>query len=1618
LSEYDLNLNDNTMRFRFNEQVVKSTFAPSKVTLQFSETDKSKFHTLSNDGVTNDGSNNRELVVSLDDADVIALKENLDLCKDKPTTWLSMGAGVVQDVAENEAVAIVSGSAKQVEDYTQDGKGPVLQSYTLNMQTGLMSLTFDEIMAINTLTAGAALLQSVQVADTTEETSDALEGSVASGSSNAKVVNIQLTLTSANKIRAKTGLAIDGDTAYLTFDSTFIKDVDNNGVDAIATSGGQKVATNGLTLDGEAPSMASFKLDLSTDPATLTMVFDQPVKASSFTDGTLQLQDASSVTDKVDISGATANAAVTTDVVLTLAVANVNAIKASGFCTKTGDGGDCFLSHTDAMIDDARDLQVAATDDTNGVSCSDYTADGTAPTIEDAQIKKFDLNTGKITLSFSEIIDRSSFEKAKFHFKSDSNDNDASSFRELTGGTVADASGNAEDATELVITLSGDDLDYVKLQEELCTRRSSCYLKLLAGGFKDHAGNLLEASPTDNHFQTRSNGGFVDDNIKPTVAGWSIDIDESEVSFTFSEPVDFESISRSAITLMNAQSGSKTVTLDSCEDNVACATNPSGRVVTFVITSDDLNTIKKEQFCISTATCYVSFTDTLVEDTARAANAIAAVTAAGAIVLPDNQHSPDVTGPKLGSFSFDLEQGQVYLTFNEPVKPGSLNPTKITLQSTETSDDVKLVLHSTSAVDEDVAGIEASLTLTVTMIATDVVALKENAALFTAQASSFLSMEVGAVADMVDRDVEAVASTSAKKATSHIDDSSPGKLTSFVLDLNDRELRLTFDEVMDVSTFKAKHLTIQPVAEMEGTTGKEAVTLSDSAVKANSADSAILIISLSLTDQIELGNNVNLATKTDKSDTFITMSAACIDDVVQGRDVIAISDGNGLAATAVVLDTTDPKIESSTLNLEAETLTIVFDEPMQKTGFTGTALSLQATGTGGASQTLESTVFAVTENGQQDTFVLTLVPADLDAIKLAETLGVVDANDNSLVTTYVVTGTGLHSDFNGRSVTAIGSGAAKAVNTLTPDDTDPELESFEINMDSAQLKLTFNEPILASSLTIDQGDFTIQDAATASTTHPLSGGSKGTVNGRVMTITISVDDLNAIKGKAMGTSDSDTFIVMTANAAKDMTLNEVKNLDDGSGMQCKLNGYTGDDSRPTIDSFTFDLNLGKIILAFSETASANSVTLPQQFTIQSHADLSSVGAKSRALSAGTKSSTDSTSITITLDEDDLNFIKADTGLASTAATTFLAYTEDAAKDVSGNKVVAGVHQVKADGSGGFLFTKDTTDPELDDFSIDMNTGTVSLTFSESVDTNTFDETAITLQSAQDGTAGTTKKLSPLSTAKSKIIVDSRTLSFVMADADLDVVKYSAGFATEDSNVFISFSAGMIQDMADTNARSVAAILVGDAKVSKVGSFVADATAPAVDSFTFDLDDGKLVMAMSEPMGTVFDVTKLKLVSSSSANAAYHTPSTATTVARSGATGKTLTVSFSADDLDFIKALPLLAVSKASTILTITSAFAKDTTGIAVAALANSDNTTPVEANGSDGYSADESNPSLTGFVLDLRTNTLRLTFDETVKAGQVDLSGIKLLASQGATAADEIYQLSTSANSNNVQCAT
>jgi hypothetical protein len=468
LSQFDLDLNENEIKFRFTEDVVLSTFDPTKATLQFKADDASKKHVLSNGGQKKAGSSSVEIIVELAAADVEAIKSNLDLCKDKQSTFLSIAAGIVQDIAENDAVAIADGAAKNVQEYTKDDKGPTLESYTLAMETGVIKLTFNEIVNVGSFDASAAKFQSEQAKDGNTVESAALAGAVTS-SGNAKVVEVTLTLASANGLRAETGLAVDAATTWLAISTNFITDVDDNGVKAIVSSSAKTVATDGFSKDGAAPALKSFKLDLSADPVTLTLIYEQPVDGSSFKDGHLHVQDKESQTAKIAIAGATAADAVSTDIVLTLTDANVNEIKAAALCTKTGDGGDCFVSHSASMIEDATGLVVGAVLDTGGKACTDYKADATAPTVIDLNMKSFDLITGKVTLSFSEIIDRSSFDKAKFEFQSDETDASSAEKRTLTGGTVD----NDADATELTFTLADADLDYLKIQEELCTYKAT-----------------------------------------------------------------------------------------------------------------------------------------------------------------------------------------------------------------------------------------------------------------------------------------------------------------------------------------------------------------------------------------------------------------------------------------------------------------------------------------------------------------------------------------------------------------------------------------------------------------------------------------------------------------------------------------------------------------------------------------------------------------------------------------------------------------------------------------------------------------------------------------------------------------------------------------------------------------------------------------------------------------------------------------------------------------------------------------------------------------------------------------------------------------------------------------
>jgi hypothetical protein len=99
------------------------------------------------------------------------------------------------------------------------------------------------------------------------------------------------------------------------------------------------------------------------------------------------------------------------------------------------------------------------------------------------------------------------------------------------------------------------------------------------------------------------------------------------------------------------------------------------------------------------------------------------------------------------------------------------------------------------------------------------------------------------------------------------------------------------------------------------------------------------------------------------------------------------------------------------------------------------------------------------------------------------------------------------------------------------------------------------------------------------------------------------------------------------------------------------------------------------------------------------------------------SATDSTIIGITITTDDLNALKRIEGLATAETTSWITLDAGCLEDMSANGVLA-----LADGNAlkAEAFTPDTTDPNMQQYELDMNTGTIKFTFDETVDVSTFE----------------------------------------------------------------------------------------------------------------------------------------------------------------------------------------------------------------------------------------------------------------------------------------------------------
>ena len=225
-------------------------------------------------------------------------------------------------------------------------------------------------------------------------------------------------------------------------------------------------------------------------------------------------------------------------------------------------------------------------------------------------------------------------------------------------------------------------------------------------------------------------------------------------------------------------------------------------------------------------------------------------------------------------------------------------------------------------------------------------------------------------------------------------------------------------------------------------------------------------------------------------------------------------------------------------------MTLTFSETVDALTTDATQLTLQSNSTVNSSAVALSLTNAIIASSISSPVIRILLSrSDLNTIKRHTDFGTEVNNSFLSFSARFV------SDMSGNSVVPIPNSAAQVVRRFTPDTTDPELESFSLNLASGVLSLTFSETVNVSSFDITQlilvsGRYFNNDGDLqpiyGSTWRFQSGSLQNGFNSPVVIVMLSQSDLNTIIARdGLATSRNDTFLIASSRAIEDMVRNRL-----------------------------------------------------------------------------------------------------------------------------------------------------------------------------------------------------------------------------------------------------------------------------------------------------------------------------------------------------------------------------------------------------------------------------------------------------------------------------------------------
>ena len=1512
---FDVNAGE--LLLTFNDVMEALSLNVTEITFFSSNSTSSENYTLSGGQV--DDFNDYMLLVSLTDDDQNEIKVMINLASHQNNTYIKLEQNSVYDTAGNGIAAF--GEPLGSTEYVYDTIRPSLISWNISIDAGEIYLLFTEAVAYSSLDATVLTLQNATVSFD----SFVLSSASFAEPPDAVFVVVNISRRDLDTIKDKTLLATNIDDTYLSFDRSFIVDMNMNSVTAIQMYKARQAFF--VFEDETPPELVSFTLNL--EESHMILSFSETINPSTFNITEIKLHNNAPSLTYQEFQITSQSNYERTDysvVIIYLSLSDLNSIK-SVYNLGT-ERENTYISFTPFMVEDRNDNKIEAV---NAFIAANVGQDMIRPELEYFEI---DFTNANFTIYFSETVNVRTFDVTQITFVHNHTDVSYT----LTGGEPT----NENHEAFITITFTKIDRDNIT-RLPLCNQKYDCLLSFTTSLVND---------TMDNRVRSRSMvipRQYVGDTSSTYITSFDLlDFNSGTITIEFEEIIDSETIEPRALRLQNIASGGGDTVVMLTGGNV---TSSNGTRVTIVMTNDDLNVLKameiSQSLCRIPQLCYIRLLASFANDTFG--NPITPVENSMSFFaehIPDDILS-DTTRPMLVEFDLDLTNETVTLYFDETIDYTVFSSRYITIQNAKYNATTSYTLDA----DDQEHTQEYLPTITFTLLPQDVVAIKALETLATGQDDTYISLTSSLVTDTSGSPITPIDIENALQVQTYTNDSIPPELISFtLLDMNEGIITLSFSEPINASTIEFSEFTLH-----SDTSGDGPFSLTGGNTSFPDPDTKLVLeIIFSAPDLRQIKLLQDLASNRDSS--YLSFTSNAILDMA-GNPVVAIEPTQPEQADDFIPDQTSPVVLSFVLNMNTSELIITFNDVINRETLQPQYISFQNTidGTDDDNEYTLTRGFSDSPDGYE--IIVKIHSDDLNQLKMRDGLA------TEINTTYLVLTANSFKEVAGSAVSPLLPDNALIANDFQPDVTRPKLLDFSLNLEDEVLVFIFSEAVNVSSL--DLTLVTLQNKANGSEadeSYALTGGTPDpSYTGVNVTISLTQEDLNAIKGMTMlGTTVNNSYISFPETVIFDMNRQPIVAIESTSAH--KAFSLERDIFPPTVVQYCLNMSDNVFLeLTFSETINKTSIE-PSFISLQS-----SPGSNPLALyrlTGGTVTTENEILVQIHLTTEDSNEIKRFQDVATDSTNTYLTFLNGMAYDYALPRLPI-VEVTDGIPVNETCYIPDVTPPVLDAFNLDLGNDTLTLFFSETVSVDQFNFTGITL-------IGDSPNSLRQLTGGELLTDDSHIISFSLAFDDANFVKNISELATTDKNAYIILTNETVRDM---NGNAIETIEPENAV--PITNLTFDETSPRLDGFNFDLDNGKLTLFFSETVDVAtLDVTQITMHDGPDGEE-NHTISSASF--SNSPNGPVVVIQLSDNDLNQVKHLPALATHADYTWITITSDSINDTSNNQVTAVIE-----PQMVN-SDGFIADDTNPRLLGFRFDTNDSLIIvLTFSETVNVDTLD----------------------------------